>query len=448
MVNNEIDVSLVGDYDVIVCGGGTSGLAAAVASAKQGAKVAIIERYGFLGGTVAFSIMPCWHGLIAHHSGLLTEFANRVEEIGVGPAPLKDGNHIEPEVVKYLFLKMAEENNIDLYLHNFIVDVIKKGDKISSIITESKSGRRAFNADIFIDATGDGDLCYLAGADYMKGVDGKTQAMSLRFRIGYINYDAFIDWADKHPRKEELKLNSLANRKNTARKKRPFHFPSRIDKLYDEYRDQYPDLPYNTYFNCSSIRPNELSINSTRVYDLDGSDADDLSKAEVITRKQAWEIWRFLKDNVPGFEDSVIIETAPQVGIRESRCIVGDYVLKVEDGAANRTFDDSVQTCRVSFDSHDKNKYETGGNKGLVDVPYRCFLPKGLDGVLVVGRAASCDHLMNSAFRRMENSFTSGEVAGTAAGMSIKETINPRELKVEKLQTVLKKNGVKISQSS
>jgi hypothetical protein len=413
--------------------------------------VAIIERYGFLGGNVASSIMPCWHGIRGHHSGLLTRFGEQVEQFGVGPIPLKD-QHIEPEVVKILFLDMALEAGADLHLHNFIVGVTKEGSRIKSVITESKSGRRAFAAKIFVDASGDGDLCYHAGADYMKGADGQTQAMSLRFRIGFIDFDRFADWAEKHPEYNLGKdLRQAAERDKKKDCRRGLYIGSRLDQMYDKHRDRYPDLPSNTYFNCSSIRPRELSVNTTRIYDIDGTEADDLTKAEIVTRKQAWEVWRFLRDNVAGFEESVIVETAPQVGVRESRCIVGDYVLTVRDGAANRQFQDSVQTCRVSLDAHDKKKYlvgDAGGlvSGGVVDVPYRCFLPKGLEGVLVVGRCASSDHLMNSGFRRMENVFQSGEVGGTAAGMAVKTGTTPRQLPVEELQAELEKQGLETSQ--
>ena len=115
--------------------------------------------------------------------------------------------------------------------------------------------------------------------------------------------------------------------------------------------------------------------------------------------------------------------------------------------AANREFGDSVQTCRCDFDSHDKQKCETGGNRGLVDVPYRCFLPKGLEGVLVVGRTASFGHLTNSAFRRMENAFQSGEVRGTAAGMAAAAGTTPRRLAVTELQAEVHRNGFRTSQA-
>ncbi len=435
------------EYDIIVCGGGTSGIPAAVAAARQGARVAVIERYGFLGGNVAFSIMPCWHHLGDHHSGLLTRFAQQVEAFGVGPAPLKEGNHIEPEAVKILFLNMATEQRVQLYLHHFITGVVKEGSRITTVITESKSGRRAFRAKCFIDASGDGDLCYCAGAKFNLGVKGETQGMALRFRVGYVDFDKFAGWAAGQPK--DLSLGDMVKTVRNGGGKswgKAFYFGSRLDRLYDQYRSQYPDLPSNTYFNCSSIRPNELSINTTRVYELDGTNADDLTKAEIIMRKQAWAVWRFLKENVPGFGASVITETAIQAGVRESRTIVGDSTLTVDDGAKNREFQDSVQTCRVTFDSHDQQHYETGGNKGLVDVPFGVLLPQGLDGVLTAGRCTSCDHLMNSTFRRMENSFQSGEVAGTAAAMAVKKGLAPRSLPVAELKAQLRKNGFKTCQ--
>jgi len=440
-------VPVAADYDVIVCGGGTSGIPAAVAAARQGAKVAVIERYGFLGGNVASSIMPCWHGLREHHSGMLTAFARQVETLGVGPAPLREGNHIEPEVVKFLFLNLATDNRIQLYLHTFITGVVMEGNRVRAVVTESKSGRRTFGAKCLVDASGDGDLCYHAGAKFDLGVQGATQGMALRFRIGYVDFDKFADWAEKAPK--ELHLGGLVGSVRNGGGKswgKAFYFGSRLDLLYEKHRSRYPDLPENTYFNCSSIRPNEISINTTRVYDLIGTNADDLTKAEILMRKQAWAAWRFLRDQVGGFEQAVIVETAPQAGPRQTRTIRGDYVLDVEDAAQNRQFADSVQTCRVNYDSHDKHKYETGGNRGLVDVPYGIFLPKGLEGVLTAGRCTSCDHLMNSGFRRMENVFQSGEVAGTAAALAVRQSRTPRALAVADLQAELRRHGFMTSQ--
>ncbi len=436
------------EYDIVVCGGGTSGLPAAVAAAREGARVAIVERFGFMGGNPAFSIMPCWHGLTMHHSGLLTKFAQRVEEFGVGPSPLKQENHIEPEVVKFLFMQTALEANVHLHLHHFLAGVVRDGRQVRAILADTKSGRRTIASKVFVDASGDGDLSAYAGARFELGDKGKTQGLTLRFRIGSVDFEAFAVWFADHP--ELGGGRQLLERVRGGAGKvhgRGMYFASRIDKLYDRYRDKYPDLPSDTYLNCSSIRPNELSINTTRVYDLDPTNADDLTRAEIATRRQAWAVWRFLRDNVPGFENSVIVETAPQVGVRESRRIVGDYVLTAKDAAAHREFPDSILTCQTHWDSHDKGKYDTRNLSGLVDVPYGVLLAKDLDNVLIVGRTASCDHLMNSAFRNMENAFQSGEVGGTAAGMAVKERGMPRRLPVSQLQAELRKNGVLTSQA-
>jgi len=434
-------------FDVIVCGGGTAGLPAAVAATRRGAKVAIIERYGFPGGNAATSIMPCWHGIQTHHSGLLREFGHMVEDFGVGPIPLKD-KHIEPEVVKILFLKLAADNGIRLYLHHLIVGAITRDGRITAVVTESKAGKRVFAARVLIDATGDGDLCFHAGADFTKGDKGSVQAMSLRFRIGYVDFARFASYAGE---RQEFgwgdKVRQIAERDARGERRQGIMFSSRLDKLFDLHRDRYPDLPSNTYFNCSSIRPGELSVNSTRIYNLDPTNPDHLTEAEVALRRQAWEIWRFLRDNIPGFADSVITETAAQAGVRESRVIVGDHVLSVEEGMAGAQFGDSVQTCCVRFDSHDKARYETGGTGGLCDVPFGCFIPKGLEGVLTTGRCVSCDHLMNSAFRRMENAFQSGEVAGTAAALAAINGTTPRNLDVGRLQRELTGSGFNVRQT-
>src|SRR4030043_2140047 len=134
----------------------------------------------------------------------------------------------------------------------------------------------------------------------------------------------------------------------------------RINTLWNtpEYRAKYPDLPPEpSYFNCHLMRPGDITINSTRAYDLDPTNADDLTKAEIMTRKQAWAIWRFLRDNVPGFERSQIVATGTHVGIRESRLIEGDYRVTLQDGMNNKRFEDSVMTVGVWFDLHEKKEY-------------------------------------------------------------------------------------------
>ena len=181
---------------------------------------------------------------------------------------------------------------------------------------------------------------------------------------------------------------------------------------------------------------------------MDGTDANDLTKAEIVTRKQALAIWRYLKKNIPGFENSMITETAPQVGVRETRLTTGDYVLTKEDAYAQKEFEDSVMTCRVHWDSHDRHKYETFSIKGaMVDVPYRCLLPRDLEGILVVGRTVSTDHLTNSAIRQMQSSFQLGQIGCTAAALAVNDGKTPRGFSINNLQEQLKLDGIMISQA-
>jgi len=441
-------------YDVIVCGGGNSGVPTAVAAARAGAKVALFERYGFMGGNPVHALMTRWPRP-AQWSGMLIEFMKRVDAFGVGPIPLNpDDNHVEPEVIKILFQEMALESGVDLYLHHLVVGAVKDGALVKAIVTESKSGRRTFGAKVFIDASGDGDLSYYAGAKYE--LERKNlQAMTLVFRVGYIDFVRFEKWAQQH---QDLgnyyKQAQLINKRDAAGNNRQgVSFMGRMNSLWNQYRSKYPDLPDEpAYFNCHSLRPNEICINATRAYDLDPTNADDLTKAEVSTRKQAWAIWRFLKENVPGFERSVPTETGAQIGIRESRRIVGDYMLTLQDGAANRRFEDSVMTCWVALDLHEKKEYLVGKAKnlvqgGLVDFPYRCLHPKGVGGLMVVGRCGSSDHVLNSGGpRKMPIVFQMGQVAGTAAAMAIKKKTDPRRLSVKELQAELSRQGLKTSQ--
>lgn len=450
--NRPEQIPVVGEYDVVVCGAGTAGFPAAISAARQGAKVALIERYGFLGGVPAYSIMPAWHGLSIHHSGLLTEFANRVAAFEQGPNPFKDNNHIEPETVKMLELQMVlEEPNIELHLHNMIVGAIKADNQVIAVVTESKSGRRAFVGKTFVDATGDGDLSYHAGATYRKGDNGKMQAMSLRFRIGHIDFDRYLDWAAEHPEYYKgqasgstVVIKDMNLLKEKARKGEAFFMQADLGELFQV--DPDPDLPRNSYFNASSIRPNELSINGTRIYNVDGTIEEDLTKAEILCRKQAYALWRFLRRRVPGFEKSMIVDIPAQVGVRETRSVDGDYILTEADCRVNRRFEDSVMTTRIAFDIHDVDKYTMETIKGTVDVPYRCFLAKDLNNLLIAGRNISADHVALSTIRKMETAFQSGQAAGTAAGMAAVQGLLPRQLKIGDLQQRLLDSGCKISQ--
>lgn len=425
------EIPVAGEYDVIVCGGGTAGFPAAAAAAREGANVALLERFSYVGGVPAYCIMPAWHELKKYHAGMLTEFAERIVAIGCGPNPFKT-NHMEPEFVKKVALDLVTEAGVDLHLHTYVVGVLKEGKRVIGVITESKSGRRAFLAPQIIDATGDGDVAVFAGADYLKGSkDGEIQGMTVRMRIGGIDFERYLDWAEQHPQyypdfKQPNYHETFDSLRQKSRDGREFYMPCDLAELYKTSDD--PDLPRDSYFNGSSIRKNELSINGTRVIQLDGVKEEDVSYAEVQCRKQAFALWNFVRKHLPGFEHSLLIETAPHIGVRETRCIIGDYLLTEEDCRKGVKFEDSVALNPIGFDLHDSTYTLEVLDDVMVGVPFRCLLARGLDNVIVVGRCISTDHVANSSVRRMHTCFQVGQVGGMAAALAAQANTTPRNL--------------------
>jgi hypothetical protein len=428
------NIPVAGEYDVLVCGGGTSGIPAAVSAGREGMKVALIERYGFLGGVPAMNIMVCWHGLNQHHSGLLTEWARRIPEITPGPDPFA-ANHMEPEAVKLLALEMIEGAGVELHLHTMIVGAIKEGNVVKGIITESKSGRQAFLAKQVIDATGDGDVAAFAGAEYRMGDDeGRIQGMTVRFRLGCIDFKEYFDWIAAHRQFYKLTDETYAATRQRALAGEDFYLGADLAPLYREH-SEYKHLPLASYFNCSSIRPGELSCNATRVELLDGTREVDLTKAEIGCRRQIKELHDFLRHYVGGFARSRLIETAPQIGVRETRSVVADYILTEDDCRRGVRFEDSICQGHVSFDLHNPGKYSNESLPNKHYVPYRCLLTKGLENLMVIGRAMSADHVANSTARQMYKVFTIGEVAGLAAALAVQNGITTRQLPYGDLKT-------------
>jgi len=434
---------VAGEFDVLVCGGGTSGVPAAMAAARSGARTVLIERYGFLGGVPAYCIMPAWHRLAEGHSALLAEFAQRVSETGPGPNALVT-QHMEPEYVKMAFIDMAVEAGVDIHLHTALVGAVKNGDVVVGALTESKSGRRAFLGKTVIDATGDADVAASAGAQYVKGDEqGTTQGMTLRFRIGRIDFDRYFDWVAEHREHyHSIKDDRLDSLREKARNGMAFYMSADLSALYSQH-PECPDLPVLSYFNASSIRRNELSVNATRVYGLDGTNEEDLTRAEITCRKQAFALWRFLKEHVDGFGDSFIVETAPQIGVRETRRIVGDYVLTEQDCRDGTVFEDTVALNPIAFDLHDKT-YSCEILRHSVGIPYRCLLPKGLECLLVVGRCISTFHVANSSTRGMTTAFDLGQVGGLAAALAVREGVTPRALPFAVLRRAMEAAGIRL----
>ncbi|MBI4976886.1 MAG: FAD-dependent oxidoreductase [Spirochaetes bacterium] len=418
---------VLGEYDVAVAGGGPAGFAAAISAAREGAKTVIIEQTGMIGGIATAGLMSHWAGSAA--SSVLQELYKRstVPDI-VEKFPWQ--GTINPEKLKFVMFEMLHEANVHVLLYTFVSGAVKEGTTLKGLIIENKSGRQAVLAKTVIDATGDGDAAARAGAEFVKGRegDGKMQPVTIMFKVAGVDYSRAVF---------------------------PGGFEANLDvpkgKIQDLSRQALPFPAGHTLLYPSSL-PGIVTVNMTNFIGIDGTNADDLAKAEYECRKQMDPIVKFLRDTVPGFEQCFIISTASLLGVRETRHFVGEYTLNEDDILASRVFDDwVVLRAKFNFDIHnidgpglDKNGAQKHfPNVDGYSIPYRSLLPKTVDGLILAGRCISGTHKAHSNYRVMPICAAMGEAAGIAASIAAKEKIAPRKVGVKKIQDVLIARGVK-----
>ncbi len=410
-----------GKYDIIVAGGGLTGVAAALASKRNGAKnVLLIERYGFLGGMATTGLVnPFMRYFKAREEyteenqivfGIFQEILDRLNELG----GLKGKTVFDAEIMKLILNRMIIEADIDILFHTYVVSVNKKNDSIiESINITNKSGNSDIKGQIFIDCTGDADVAYIAGVQCKKGrdEDGFCQPMTMSFRVAGVDRD---------------------------------RLPSRqaINEIYKDAvsRGEITNPRENVLF-FDTVQSDVIHFNTTRIVMKDATNAKELTEAEIIAREQSWEMFDFLKKHISGFENSYLQVTAPQIGIRESRRIVGKYVLTEGDVLAGKKFDDSI--CYNAYDVDIHNPAGTGTiikslDKGdYYGIPFRCLLPLGVDNLIVAGRPISSTHEAHSSLRIMPTCTAMGEAAGIAAALSMKNNIKPGDIDVQDLRQKL-----------
>jgi hypothetical protein len=457
------DIPIHADVDVLVAGGGSAGWHAAVAAARQGARTLLIERHGTLGGTMTNAMVQpfmSYHNPIGEAvvGGVWQEMIDRLTELGgsTGPAMAADGNPpwgknpsvtpFEPEVLRYVAQELVLESGAQLLMHTWVAGAIKEGDALRGLVVESKSGRQAILAKCVVDATGDADVAALAGAPFAMGreEDNLSMPMTLYVKMGGVDYDAIRQYVEENP--DDLRwwaFPKIDQSLSDEFEKAPVSV-SGFMKLVREARESGElYLGRETINILPCPRKGEAVLNCTRVGRLDPTRAEDLTTAEVEARRQAMSVVAFARRRMPGFQNAELLSIAPTIGVRESRRIVGEYVLNLEDVVECRRFDDVIAKSAYNVDIHNPHDDKSTWHeiKDAYDIPYRCLVPRDVENLLVAGRCISTTHEASGSVRMTPHVAATGEAAGVAAALAAAGGVSPRDIEVSELQSALHDAG-------
>ncbi len=434
------------DYDVIVGGGGTAGSVAAIAAARHGAKTLIVEQFGFLGGSQTGALVIPMMAFYAGDERLVTGISDEI--IGRCSALPGDNEGIffNPELLKFVLEDMVLEAGCELLYHTFISDTAVEDGALTGIEIVNKSGKQVLRARQFIDCTGDADIAFLAGVPCESGraSDGLNQSASLRFTVGGVDLEALAEFLREHG------VNTRPPRVSCGFAKGGVGHAPLGEIMEQAERDGVIGAEEGASIQFFSIpgRPGELGFNCPRVTHVNGAKAEDLVKVQVQGRKSIPRIMEFCRRYLAGFDNAYLGVTAPMVGIRESRRIVGEYVMGLEDFQAARKFEDGIAKSSYPVDIHNP----TGGGVQLEkippgdyqEVPYRSLVPLEVDNLLVAGRCISTTFEAQSAIRIEATCRAMGEAAGVAAALCVKEGVTPRALDVVALMEALREQGANV----
>ena len=450
--------------DVVVVGGGPAGIGATIGAAKSGADVLLIERWGCLGGMLTVGAMTRFAGFYQHGlrenngkilslqefsaaaepspkkliGGVAEDFFQRLDKKGGINRGLSNAGFwggapaLDIETCKIVADEYVSEVGAEVLLHTMAVDAIVESKTCQGVIIESKSGRQAVFAKCIVDCSGDADVSAAAEVNYFKGrpLDGKMQPVTLMVRIGNVDTDKVINFQQEHGYKPEKGDTVIVN---------VLKFHKSIP-MKGEYT-----LPNTILAGYPASGKGEWQLNVTRILNVDATNVKDLTHSEIEGRIQARNLVNYLQLNIPGFKTCYLIETAPQIGVRETRRIDGEYMLNKEDVLTAHKFKDTIARAGAPIDIHNPE----GDNSAIYsvpwndfhDIPYGCLVPRLIDNLLVAGRCVSATHEAIGAIRTTVICMALGHAAGVAAALAVEEKTAPRFLDVSKIQNILRDQG-------
>jgi FAD dependent oxidoreductase len=446
-------MACMADFDVLVVGGGNAGCAAAIAAARHGARTLLVERYGFLGGTATAAMVGPWMTFHSGHDrivgGIAEEMVERLMSKGASPGHLRDSSDyvatitpFDPEVHKALLFEMMREASVTLLLHAYFLEASLESDVVTGAVFATVGGERAYRATVVVDATADALVAASAGVPTQQGDErGRVQPATLIFRLSHVDLAQLAEYVRRNP--DEIR-SSLPVPERTPE---ALTAVAGLYALWQRARDAgIVDVPREVVSFFISPYPDEVTVNMTRVVNVDPLDPDDLTRAEVESRLQAMQLCEFFRRCVPGFAGARIAGTGTQVGIRESRRIVGRYTLTRDDVLGARKFGDAVARSAYPIDMHNPAGSGTTTQRlpagESYEIPYRSLVPINREQLLVAGRCISTTHEALASTRLTPTVMTLGQAAGTAAALACARGVRAGDIDTRELRAQLVADGV------
>lgn len=447
-------------YDIAVFGGGPSGLAAAITAARQGKKVILLEKNGYLGGNLATGLPPL--SVLDEHGnqcigGFCTEILDRLQKDGhcwgtrICPKHNSVSN-LHADYLKVLAIEMCQEAGVDILLHLETQSVEVVNGAIKQVKLYGKCNEVTVTAKVYIDCTGDGDVAYLAGCSYEKGQPqtGVLQPPTVMFTLENVDNTKLFDYIEKHP--EEVKFSKTIDQKEgydaAYFKASPNHIFVGMTVLFDRLKKE-GKLPVNreSMICINGLNPGEVYINSTRLLNVDGTDIRDLTRAELEGQTQIPKLIEIFREYVPGFENCWLSAICPNLGVRETRRFFGLCRIVAEEAIAGLVPEDSIALSGYKMDIHNGTNCTTVFQ--TIDkpfgVPYGCLVSKERSNLMFAGRCASTDARVIGSTRVMSVCMAMGQAAGVGAALAVDESTIPENVDVQKIRRILLEQGAILS---